>query len=205
LYILVKRLFLLIDAYAALFVINFGAKVFQFEYIFKKLDNFENLICMVGFRIAFGLLMLLIYDLIKRDLFELEIKSPEKIKKLEEQDSFLKKIYNKAPWLKKLFQRMKNSIIQSKYYTNITNKKWFQEFIIYCKKAVWIKIITNIVIFIFVSLVDPVLEIIRSSPGKNKCKSILKLTILRNYIIGSLLCSIALYGTFSILHRVSLF
>lgn len=206
LYMLAKRLLLLIDAYATLFIINLGGQFIQLEYIFKKLDGFSVFICMFGFRISFGLLILLIYDLIKRDLFELEIKNSETRKKLREQNSFLKKINNKVPWLKKLFERLKNYIINTGWYKKIVKKVWLQNFISYCKKAVWIKKIGNLIIFISFNLgIDPSVDVIRDRPGENKYNGIVNLVILRNYIVGSLLCTIALYISLSSLHEIGIF
>lgn len=203
LYVLAKRLLLLIDAYAFLYLINLGAKIIQFEFIFKKTSGFERFILMFGFRIALGLLLLFIYDTIKRNLFELEIKSSDKRKEFREKNSLLVKINNKVPWLEKIFQKIKNPIIDSKYYRKILLREWIQTLIAYCKRAIWIKKIGSFVKYIFFNLgIDPSVYIIMTRPGEKKYDGIKDFKIWIGFIIGSLLCTTALYITLSILKKI---
>ncbi len=183
-----KRIFKFADAYAALFVINLGAKTLQFEYIFQKFNKVESLIYMVGFRIIFGFLLLLIYDFIGHDLFEFGKEIPRE-ERLTKRKSFFKKIYSKMPWLEKVVASFIATIFRSAFLNTMIQSKWSRR-------------LAGLLFTISLYFIEPIFVVINSRDNENKFNGIKSFRVLINYLASSLLCSLALYITFSALIKI---
>lgn len=176
------------DAYAALFIINLGAKTFQFEFIFQKFNKMESLIYMVGFRVMFGFLLLLIYDFIGQDLFEFGKEIPRE-ERLIKRKSFVEKIYLKVPWFEKIVDSFMSTIFKSVFLSKIIESKWSKKFM-------------GLILDISFYVIEPIFVVINSRNPQNRFNGIKSIPVLRNYLTSSLLCSLALYATFSALIKI---
>lgn len=188
LYMLAKRVLKFADAYFALFAINMGAKTFQFEYIFQKFNKVEGLIYMVGFRVIFGFLLLLIYDFIGRDLFEFGKEIPRE-ERLTKRKSFFQKIYLKMPWLEKIVASFIATIFRSAFLNTMIQSKWSRR-------------LASLLFTISLYFIEPIFVVINSRDNVNKFNGIKSFKVLINYLVSSTLCSLALYATFSALINI---
>lgn len=170
-YVIVKRGIKFVDAFAILILINVLSKIFQGFFIYKITNTgFGNFTHLFLYSLIFHFLLLVIYDYVKKDFFEIE-----EIKK--NKDEIPKEHNALVPWI----EEIRNSI---------NNLPWVIKIRDFFNRVTWIK---SLMLFLTFCTSDPSVVVIWYRKGFYKWNYFSDWKVFFYFVLACLICTFSVF------------